>query len=315
MISEKPIKKLKRCYTGIVTKDKKYYIGTSSATIYIYDYNSMELITKFQDVRYADKLYLNEDSTLLIVKSTNPQIVIYDLKTLTLRYKIYIKGTSQPQDSNLCFSHCGNYLYNIVYDNDLLSFITKIDLKDGTYIKIDVPPLCNIRQILYVKEHKRYYLFGFKRPENVYRRNTDFIRVYNHKFEEAKYIELPYFFSQVEYSPKEDLFYTRSIGGYAVEVYKKSFKKVVKTYSSETKVKVIKGNHSQREEIHSIYSYLSGFSLNTNTLNIGISYSEAIVILNSKSNELRVFPMSHGFVNLSSIDDEVLINGEVYKIE
>lgn len=312
MISEKPIKILKRCYTGIVTKDKKYYIGTSTSSVYIYDYETTELVKRFNDVRYQDKLYLNEDNTLLVVKSTNPQIAVYDLNTLTLKHKIYVKGTSQPQGSNLCFSHCGNYLYNIVYDNDLLSFILKIDLKDGSYKKINIPPFCVFTQILYVKEHKQYYLFGYERTSKY--KSTDFIRCYNQDFEELKYIEMPNSYSQVVYSPKEDLFYTRSISGYAVQVFRKNFKEVVKVYSSETKIKVIKGNHSQREETHSIYSYSSGFSLNKNTLNIGIAYAEAIVIMNNDAKELGVYPMSLGTVNLSNIDDELFLNGKIYKI-
>lgn len=115
MISEKPIKKLKRCYTGVSTKDKKYYIGTSSASIYFYDYDTLNLVQKFQDVPYANSLYLNENNSILVVKGTLGKIGIYDVNLLKLKHLIKLKGISEPQDAGLCFSHCGNYVINIVY--------------------------------------------------------------------------------------------------------------------------------------------------------------------------------------------------------
>lgn len=309
MISEKPIKKLKRCYSGVVTKDHKYYIGTSSASIYFYDYKTTELVKKFQDIPYGDKLYLSNDNSLLVVKGTLGKIGVYDIESLSLRFAMKVKGTSQPQDSNLCFSQCGNYLYNIVYDDDLFSYIMKINLKDGSYEKIYYQPRENYTQITFVPQHNCYYLFGFVRGKE-YR---DFVRVFNLDFIKTDEVAIEGFTSQVEYSPLEDLFYLKFLSDYSIKVFDRTFLHVVKEISSETVTKVIKGNHSQREVVSSKYGYMSAFSLSVGTLFCSIAYGQAVVIFDNKGKEQRVFPMLGGNAEFFDGLNEVIVKGEIYQ--
>lgn len=310
MISERPIKKLKRSYSGVSTRDKKYYFGTSSASLYVYDFQTTDIVKKFQDVPYGDKLYLSEDEKLLAVKGTLGKIGVYDTDTLTLRFVVKMKGTSQPQDENLCFSHCGNYLYNIVYDDDLLTYLVKINLLDGSYKKIYCRPNEVYGQIHYVKQHNLYYLFGFERGST----NRYFVRILDSNLVECNEIRLEEFPSQVEYSPKEDLFYIRYLSDFSVKVITKDFSKTIREISSRTTTEIIKGNHSQREVTSSVYGYLSGFSLSRDSLFLAIAYGNAVVIFDDKGKEQRVFPMLCGSARFLNNGDEVIIKGDIYII-
>ena len=310
MISNKPIKKLKRCYSCVATHDRKYYIGTSSATIYIYDYQTTELLKKFQDIPYGDKLYLSDDNSLLIVKGTAGKIGVYDINSLTLKFVIKMNGTSQPQDANLCFSHCGNYLYNIVYDNDLLSYLIKIDLRDGSYEKLYNRPREVYNQILFVNQHNLYYLFGFERGKE----NRYFVRIFNIDFVKINEIGIEDYASQVEFSPKEDLFYIHFLSDCSVKAVTKDFARIVKEITSETTTKIIKGNNYQREFITSIYSYMSSLSLGKESLYLSIAYGEAVVLFDNMGMQQRIFPILCGSARFLNNDDEIIIKGEIYKI-
>ncbi|MDP2425279.1 MAG: hypothetical protein U1C51_05245 [Candidatus Izemoplasmatales bacterium] len=310
MISERPIKKLKRSHSGVSTRDKKSYFGTSSESIYVYDYQTTDLITKFQDVPYGDKLFLNEDNSLLVVKGTAGKIGVYDTKSLKLKYVVKMKGSSQPQDENLCFSLCGKYLYNIVYVDTLLSHLVKIDLADGSYENIYSRLNEVYSQIHFVKQHNLYYLFGFERGSS----NRYFVRILNSDFVECNEIELENSPSQVEYSPKEDLFYINYLGNYSVKVLSKDFSKTIKEISSQTITETIKGKHSKREVTSSVYGYIIGFSLSTDTLYLAITYVTAVVVFDDTGKEQRVFPMLCGSARFLNNSDEIMIKGDIYRI-
>lgn len=309
MISEKPIKKLKRCYSGVVTRDRKYYIGTSSASIYFYDYKTTELVKKFQDIPYGDKLYLSDDNSLLVVKGTSGKIAVYDIESMTLRFALKVKGTSQPQDANLCFSHCGKFLYNVVYDDDLLSYLMKIKLSDGSYEKIYNQPRENYTQITFVPQHNCYYLFGFERGKE----NRFFVRMFNLDFIEIDEISLDDYTSQVEYSPIEDLFYLKFLQDYSIKAVDRTFSHVIREISSETVTKIIKGNHSQRDVVTSKYGYMSGFSLSKDTLFMSIAYGQAVVIFDNKGKEQKIIPMLCGSAHFFDGLDEIIVKGEIYQ--
>lgn len=311
MKSDVPHMELKYCYTGFATKNKKYYIGTSSATIYIYDYSSKELICKFKDVPYADKLFLNDDETILVAKSTEPKIAIYDLEELKLVHKIRVKETNQPQDANLSFSDCGKYLYNIVYDKELLSFLIKLDIMSGTYKRIDSLPHFVYTDILHIKEHSRYYLWGYERGEP----NKYFIKEFDYNWNEIKHIDFNHHVTHVEYSSKDDNFYFSFLHEPQIYIYNSDFTKVVEKILIEPKVEKLKMFGLGKEVLMSKYGFTFGFSLDKQTLTLGIKYQKAVVIVDINRNILRVVPFEYGgYVQFGRVANEVFINNEAYMI-
>lgn len=303
--------KLKYCFTGLATSDMKYYIGTSSASVYIYDYVSQKLLSKHKDVAYANQIFLTNDEKYLVVKSSEPKIAIYELSTQKLKHKIRVKGTNQPQDANLCFSPCGKYIYNIVYDPDLHSYLIQINIESGEYSKIYALPYSVFTQILYVKEHKKYYLWGFERGV----KNGYFCKVLDHKLKEKKHIRFPDYVSKVEYSPKESYFYLRYLAKNVVKAYNKDFSTIVKEIIVEPQMTTLKFGIKKKDICMSKYGLLGSFSLNKETLDLGLTYQKMVCIVDKDSNIKAEYPQEYGgYVKFSNVIDEVFVNNEIYKI-
>jgi len=312
MMSNGPHFKLKYCYTGLATTNKKFYIGTSSSTVYVYDYLNRTLLCKFNDVPYADKLYLNEDETILVVKSTEPQIAIYSLVELKLMHKVRMKNTNQPQEANLCFSACGNYLYNIVYDNDLLSYVVKINLHTGTYQTLDFLPKSGLTTILYVKEHQQYYLWGFHRGIQ----NEFFVKIFDLNWTELKHFDFTFYVTHVEYSSKEDAFYFQFLTDPYVYKFNHDLSEIQDKILVEEEYKTIQMFGQRKQVLISKYGFTFGFSLNKINLMLAIQYQNAIVIINQDKTVQKVVKFQNGqYVRFTDAGDEVVIHNEVFSVD
>ena len=82
--------------------------GKTTRVIHISD--DAELVV-FRDLKYAYRAAFSPDGETVAVKSNEPKIGFYSLKTLQPTGKIAIRKNDQPQDQGFCFSPDGSYFY------------------------------------------------------------------------------------------------------------------------------------------------------------------------------------------------------------
>lgn len=186
----------------------------------------------------------------------------------------------------------------------------KIDLNTGIFEKVYNRSNEVYNQILFIPQHNQYYLFGFERMKFS---NRYFVRILNEHLIEIGEKAIEEFSSDVEYSPKEDLFYIRFLHDHTVKALKCDFSTVVKEFTTKTVTTIIKGNHSQREVIDSIHGYITGFSLSEDLL-LSISYAHAVVVFDKDGKEIRTFPMLLGSARFMGNGNELIVKGNIYKI-
>lgn len=155
---------------GIAISDN-YLVYLTGQKVYVLDSNNLSEIACFTGLKYAYKAVISPDEKLLVVKSTEPKLWFYSLDSYSLIKKITLRGNKQPQDHGICFSGNGNYIYNIVLDNNILSFIQKYDAKTlelkETYFEKNNYFLSDIQ---YIRSKDLYFIYGYER---IYENNED----------------------------------------------------------------------------------------------------------------------------------------------
>lgn len=99
-----------RKFWGFYENDT-YKVGCNGGTVYIYDKDDKEL-ARFKDIAYAYNAEFKPNGNIIVVKSTEGSLAIYDLEKLELVKKIVITKIG-AQDEGYCFTPDGKYFYNI----------------------------------------------------------------------------------------------------------------------------------------------------------------------------------------------------------
>lgn len=135
-------------------ENEKYFVGCNSATIYIYDKNNNEL-AKFKDVSYVTKAKFIPNTNILVAKSTDDYLVIYNLDELKLLKKIKVAKNIGGQDEGFAITPDAKYIYNI--EHTTISYQTQITI----YNTIDY----NVEKILF-KDNDKIFLQHIEFDEN-----------------------------------------------------------------------------------------------------------------------------------------------------
>lgn len=235
MDSKGYLKKFNTSYEIKMSSDGKYLARTSGATIYVHDTENFEQVAMFKDMKYANHIIFSHDNKLLASKSAEPKIAVYDLENFKLINKIYVRKTSQPQDGGYCFSKDNKYIYNTVYTNDLLGYISKIYIDTGYTEIIYHPDNCVFTGALYIKEKDIYLFTGFERSNN---NNINFVIEYNEDLNELKRFDTEADFYKFVYYQLNDSFIVNSLASNDIKILSNNYNSISNTLyplSTETK--------------------------------------------------------------------------------
>ncbi len=96
-------------------ENEKFKVGCTGQTTYVYDKDGNELARFKKDILYGYMPMFRPNSNILVVKSTEGRLAIYNLDTLSLVKKVRSVPTAvgYAQDENMCFSKDGKLFYNI----------------------------------------------------------------------------------------------------------------------------------------------------------------------------------------------------------
>ena len=151
-------------------ENESYKIGCNGGTVCVYDKNDNEL-AKFKDIAYGYNAALKPGSNVIVVKSTEGKLAVYDLEKLELVKKIRITGIG-AQDQGYAFSPDGKYFYNI--EKTVYSTRTQLTVYNTTDFSV-VKVLFGEREDMFLEELEfdehtgNCYVLGFFRNnEGVY---------------------------------------------------------------------------------------------------------------------------------------------------
>lgn len=108
-------------------------------------------------------VFFPNDSNLLLVKDNDCKLVMYDLATMSIRYKLKPKVGSPNDDGDVCISHDNKYIIDLGYDlpHDYIS-VCSIENEKEIKLREDMREMYN--QIRYIPLHQLYFIDGFHRP-------------------------------------------------------------------------------------------------------------------------------------------------------
>ena len=116
------------------TETEKYKIQCTGQTVYVFDKNGNEL-KRFRDMTYAYACAVSPCGDILAVKSTEGQLAIYSLETLSLIKKFRFSSVRYAQDDGFCFSSDGKRFVNVERQiDDLHSAISVYDTLDFSLV-------------------------------------------------------------------------------------------------------------------------------------------------------------------------------------
>ena len=150
------------------TENEKFKVGCTGQTTYVYDKNDNELAKFKKDILYGYLPIFKPNSNILVVKSTEGRLAIYNLDKLTLIKKIRTVPTDVAfaQDLNMCFSKDGKLFYNIEMHIECYTRLTVYNAENFEPIKHLFEETENERILSYIecdKENGNIYILGFIR--------------------------------------------------------------------------------------------------------------------------------------------------------
>lgn len=155
------------------TENEKFKVGCTGQTTYVYDKNGNELAKFKKDILYGYLPMFKPNSNILVVKSTEGRLAIYNLDTLTLvkKFRSVPTAVAYAQDENMCFSKDGKLFYNIEMHIDCCTRLTIYNTETFEPIKRLFENAENqvLVHIECDKENANIYILGFMRnDEGVY---------------------------------------------------------------------------------------------------------------------------------------------------
>lgn len=171
-------------------KTKKYDIGCMSRTVVVYDKNGVE-VTNFKDLTYACLGAVSPDERLLVIKSSEGIMAVYDLEQLKLIKKFRFSKIDYSQDDNFTFSPDGKYLYNIERQGTSLN--SALSIYDTTDFQLqkrlfEEDRNTVIQIIEYDKATETYYVLGFIRTSGNSPAKDFVAKFVNDELQDMKYI-------------------------------------------------------------------------------------------------------------------------------
>lgn len=168
-----------RKYYGIVSNNT-YTVGCTSRTVYIFDSKGNEL-GKLRNISCGYRPLLSQFHNILVIKSTSGWLAFYDLDRFVLVKKMHF-SKQIPQDSGLCFSEDGKYLYNLEMLGATLGHqIVRYDMQSfECHTIVQAQAMRNYSEIRYSSQLQRYCILGHGPIEetDVYSRGS-FIAYFN----------------------------------------------------------------------------------------------------------------------------------------
>ena len=148
---------------GFASSDH-FIIMLTGPKVYVYRKADQAELACFSGLRYAYNAAISPDENWLVVKSTEPRLYLYSLTELRLIHEWSFRVRGMPQDEGFCFSPDSRYVYNLLYNPQLLTVLQKIDIATleiaDTYF---TDTHFVFRQIEYNQARKRYVLCGYER--------------------------------------------------------------------------------------------------------------------------------------------------------
>jgi WD40 repeat protein len=95
------------------TENENFKVGCTGQTTYVYDKNDNELARFKKDILYGYLPMFKPNSNILVVKSNEGRLAIYNLNTLSLVKKFRYTSVVGGCDNSMCFSKDGKLFYNI----------------------------------------------------------------------------------------------------------------------------------------------------------------------------------------------------------
>ncbi|MCK9536340.1 MAG: hypothetical protein M0R05_01925 [Bacilli bacterium] len=139
----------------------KYIARCDGEAVYLYNADDYQELACFRDLNYVNQIKFSDDGRILVLKSIEPELAVYDISEMKLICHIKVENTSQAQDGKFCLAPDNQYIYNIVYFNDLSSAIARIDVKKQSYQIIFHFENCLFEEAEYLS-HRDIYLFSGK---------------------------------------------------------------------------------------------------------------------------------------------------------
>ncbi len=177
-------------------RTKKYDIGFLSKNVIVFDKNGVE-ITRFNDLSYGYSGVVSPDEKLLVVKSADGIMAIYDLDKLTLIKKFRYSKVDASQDDNLIFSPDGKYLYDIERhgssSNSALSIYDTNEFKLQKRLFED-DKITQLQIIEYDQVTETFYVLGFIRTLGDFSTKSFVAKFLNDELQEMKYVNGDAFF-------------------------------------------------------------------------------------------------------------------------
>ncbi len=150
------------------TENEKFKVGCTGQTTYVYDKNDNELARFKKDILHGYLPILKPNSNILVVKSTEGRLAIYNLDNLTLVKKVRTVPTAVAfaQDENMCFSKDGKLFYNIEMHVECYTRLTVYDAENFEPLKHLFEETESEQILSYIecdKENGNIYMLGFIR--------------------------------------------------------------------------------------------------------------------------------------------------------
>lgn len=222
MVETELVKKFKKSYEIKMSPNSKYIGHFSSSAVSLFDAENNLQIADFRDVKYPSHITFSSDSKLLAVKSNQKKIAVYDLEKLELIKMFNIKKNSQPQDFGFCFTYDKKYILNLVYTNDLLGYISKINVETLHEERFFEGSTCVFTYIQYIEAKEQYLITGFDRTidEGI---NINFIMWYSATDNSFERINLDFEIHQIVYHEETKTFVGWELGGQSLKVISNDF--------------------------------------------------------------------------------------------
>lgn len=215
-------KKFLKSFEIKMSPDGKYICHLNGGSVSLFDAENYTEVANFRDIKYPHHLSYSYDSKLLAVKSTQRKIAIYDLENQKLINIYRLKRNSQPQDYGFCFTVDNKYILNLVYTNELLGYISKIDIQSFEEERFFEECTYVFNSIQYVNERKQYLISGFDRNKQG-DKNTSFIMWYSESDNSFELVDLDTQTQQMLYHDETKTFIGWSLSGKDLIVFSNKY--------------------------------------------------------------------------------------------
>lgn len=149
-------------------ENETFKVGCTGQTTYVYDKDGNELARFKKDILYGYRPMFQPNSNVVVVKSTEGRMAVYNLDTLSLVKKFRFTPVDGCQDQSMCFSKNGKIFYNIEEHIECRTRLTIYDTQNFEPIKklFEDDEKQMLIHIEYDEENENIYVLGYMRDDN-----------------------------------------------------------------------------------------------------------------------------------------------------